>query len=68
MSMPRLLTPAEVAPMLRCTVLHVTAMLREERLPGIRNGRRWLIPEDRLTKWIEDGGQALPGVWRKDPR
>jgi len=66
MALPTMYTPDEVAMQLRTTALRVREMLREGRLPGVRCGRRWLIPEDALAKWIEKGGQALPGGWRRE--
>lgn len=66
MALPNMLTTDEVAAQLRTTRLNVATMLREGRLPGIRNGRRWLIPEDALSAWIARGGQPLPGGWRNE--
>ncbi|MBM3762425.1 MAG: DNA-binding protein [Acidobacteria bacterium] len=43
-------------------------MIREGILPAgvvVRVGRRMLINADKLQQWIDNGGQALPGGWRK---
>ena len=64
----RMLTTSEAAEVLRCTRLHLTDMLRTGLLPGVRFGRKWLIPEDTLAEWIAQGGRALDGGWRKEAR
>ncbi len=66
MGVPIMYTPKEVAGIIRSTPLRVREFLREGRLPGVRCGRRWLIPEDKLQEWIASGGQPLPGGWRRE--
>ena len=43
--------------------------IREGVIPAgvtVRIGRRMLINADKLHQWIDNGGAALPGGWRKD--
>lgn len=43
--------------------------VRENILPAgvaVRIGRRMLINADKLQQWIDNGGQVLPGGWRKE--
>jgi excisionase family DNA binding protein len=50
---PPLLTPGEVAAMLRTTRKAVYAMIERRQLPGvIRIRRRVLIREDALVDWV----------------
>ena len=37
--------------------------------PGvaIKMGRQWRVDMRALRQWIADGGQGLPGGWRKKP-
>ena len=50
---PNLLTVAEVAAMLRTSPKGVYAMASRVQLPGVtRIGRRLLIDEDELVKWL----------------
>jgi len=33
----------------------------------VRVGRRIFVNEERLSAFLEGGGRAFPGGWRKDP-
>ncbi|MEZ2297299.1 helix-turn-helix domain-containing protein [Variovorax sp. RCC_210] len=46
----RLLTAAQVAELLQCTVQTVEIAARDGRLPGVQYGRAWLFPEDALIE------------------
>jgi len=62
----KLLTVAETAAICRQTVDQTYVQIREDRLPGVvRIGRKILVREDSLFAWLESGGAALPGGWRK---
>ena len=36
-------------------------------VPCVRVGRRVHFDLDQVERWIEAGGQALPGGWRREP-
>ena len=40
---------------------------RQNTIPHVRCGRRVLFDQDVLEAWIQEGGQALPGGWRREP-
>ncbi len=62
-----LLTVDEVAQKLRLPRAGVYALIRECRLPGIVHvGRLIRIREADLLHWIENGGAALPGGWKRE--
>lgn len=42
------------------------ALAREHPEWCVRVGRRVYIHEQRLEAWIDAGGAALPGGWRRD--
>ena len=64
--MTRTIKPEEVADILRVKVERVYELCRQGILPHIRLGRQIRIDEARFNKWLEDGGQALPGGWRRE--
>ena len=57
-----LLTPAEAAAILRTSPDTVTGMLRGGALPGLRLGRKWLIPADALEAWVRAAVQSPHGT------
>ena len=63
-----LLTADEAAEMLRVKPHRIYALAREGRLPGcVRIGRQLRLTETALMDFIRNGGQALPGGWRREP-
>ena len=53
-SMPALMTPGDVAELLRTTRRAVYAMIERRQLPGvIRIGRRVLVRTDELLHWLD---------------
>lgn len=62
----QLLTAESVADMLGLSVQEVYRTAREGLIPAVRIGRRLRFDPDRLARWIEAGGQALPGGWRRE--
>ena len=54
-SLPKLLTPQQVAEWLQVDEGLIYRLLRERKLPGIKIGKRgqWRIREDRLATWLQ---------------
>ena len=58
---PRLLTPTEVATVLRTTRKAIYAMIERAQLPGVvRIGRRVLIREEALLDWLRQKAAPSP--------
>jgi excisionase family DNA binding protein len=62
--MEELLTPKQVAQILRVTQQRVYALVRAGLLPAIRVGRGLRFSRRGLAAWIRQGGAGLPGGWR----
>lgn len=62
----RLLRISEVARVLDLKEDRVYALAREGIIPVIRIGRQLRVDPDKLQEWIDNGGQAYPGGWRKE--
>jgi excisionase family DNA binding protein len=61
--LPALLTPAQVATLLRTSKKAIYAMIERAQLPGvIRIGRRVLIREAELLHWL--GQKSAPSLER----
>jgi excisionase family DNA binding protein len=57
-SLPRLLTTADVAALLRTSRKAIYALVERGQLPGIiRLGRRVLVREDALLDWLRQKSQ-----------
>lgn len=64
----RLGTMQDVADTLAIPVASAYDLARADRLPGlVRVGRLVRVDLDALDRWIEAGGQSLPGGWRQEP-
>jgi excisionase family DNA binding protein len=64
--LPTLLTPAEVAALLRTSKIAIYAMAERAQLPGVvRIGRRLLFREADLLDWL---GQNTTPSLERDPR
>jgi excisionase family DNA binding protein len=63
----RLRNVKEVAERLDLSLQRVYELARGGILPVVRLGRQIRVDEGRLIAWINDGGKALPGGWRRDP-
>lgn len=50
--MPKLYTAQEVAEMLHLSVDHARKEMRAGRLPAVKIGRKWYLPEARLNELI----------------
>lgn len=57
--LPLVLTVPQVADLLGISEQTVRNEAREGRLPAVRAGRKWVIPRDRLIKWLY-GGKDKP--------
>lgn len=64
----RLLRIPHVAQVLDVPQARVYEMIRQGLLPCVRLGRQVRVSEEALRRFIETGGQALPGGWRREPR
>lgn len=62
----RLLTSKVVADRLGLTEAELYRAVREGVVPAVRIGRRLRFDPVRLNAWLEAGGQALPGGWRRE--
>jgi excisionase family DNA binding protein len=62
-----MLTMHEVADRLGVSLQRAYEMGRTGLLPIVRMGRQIRVEEGRLTSWIESGGRALPGGWKRYP-
>lgn len=63
---PRLLTAEVVADYLGVTRGRLYELCREDLVPHIRMGRQLRFSPTELATWIELGGTAYPGGWRKE--
>lgn len=54
--MPKLYTAQEVAGMLHLSVDHTRREMRAGRLPAVKIGRKWYLPEARLNELIGASG------------
>jgi excisionase family DNA binding protein len=63
----RLLNMQEVAERLGVSLQRAYEMGRSGLLPVVRLGRQMRVEEGRLIAWVEGGGRALPGGWRRRP-
>ena len=60
-NVPTLLTPDEVAVLLRTTKKAIYAMIERAQLPGVvRIGRRVLIRDDELLQWLRQKSAPSP--------
>lgn len=64
---PELLTIEAVAGILNVKVARAYELARTGLIPTVKLGRQVRVEKSRLIAWIEDGGAALPGGWKKAP-
>lgn len=60
-----LICAEETATLLGLKKDQIYAMARCGILPHVRVGRKVMFSPKALEVWIDNGGTALPGVWRK---
>lgn len=66
--MARLMSAKETAEFMGISKDRVLTLARENVLPPgvvVRLGRQVRFNADKLAEWIDTGGQALPGGWKK---
>lgn len=47
------LTTEETAEVLHCSTRYVCKLLNERKIPGIKMGRRYLVPAEALSEWVQ---------------
>ena len=62
----KLLRAKEVASWFNSPVERIYALAREGIIPSVRLGRQLRFDRKAMEKFIENGGQALAGGWKKD--
>ncbi len=62
----KLLRVDEVAQLLDLRRHRVYELARANILPHVRLGRQIRFSAEKIQEFIESGGQALPGGWRKE--
>ncbi|OAT82210.1 helix-turn-helix domain-containing protein [Desulfotomaculum copahuensis] len=61
----KLLRLPEVAEILDLKEDRVYALAREGILPVVHVGRQLRVDPDKLLEWIDNGGKAFDGGWKK---
>ena len=64
----KLMNSNEVAEILFISNERVYALAREGILPCVRLGRQLRFSPGKISQFIENGGKALPGGWRREVR
>lgn len=64
---PPLIDAAAVAARLGVSRHRVYELIRTGALPAVHIGRQVRVCPVALERWIEAGGAALPGGWRREP-
>lgn len=62
----KLMAVEEVADILGVGVHRVYELARADILPHVRLGRQLRFSPEKISEFIEGGGQALPGGWRRE--
>ena len=63
----QLQTLREVAQRLNISYFRASELVRRDILPAVHLGRQIRIDPQKLEQFIDTGGKALPGGWRKAP-
>ncbi len=66
MSGLRLLTAQETAEILRVPLARVYELVRRRFLPACHLGRQIRVEEESLRQFIQNGGKAWPGGWKRE--
>jgi putative molybdopterin biosynthesis protein len=64
-SLGRLLTVEEMAPLLGLTAARLYEIARQKLIPHVRIGRQVKLSAAKCEEWVESGGTALPGGWKR---
>ena len=62
----KLMAVEEVADILGVRVHRVYELARANILPHVRLGRQLRFSPEKINEFIENGGQALPGGWKRE--
>ena len=62
------LTLTEAAQFLRVSYHRAAELARQNLIPTFRLGRKVRVSRARLQAFVERGGQALAGGWRREAR
>ncbi len=62
----KLMAVEEVADILGVRVHRVYELARADILPHVRLGRQLRFSPAKINEFIEGGGQALPGGWKRE--
>jgi hypothetical protein len=62
----KLLTLKQVTAVFPVSYARVSAAAREGILPVVRLGRQVFVDPERLKEFIDGGGRAYPGGWRRE--
>lgn len=65
-SLPKLLTPSELAQETGLDRRLIVVAARDGLLPCVRLGRRLLFDRAAVQEWIRAGGKTYPGGWRRE--
>jgi putative molybdopterin biosynthesis protein len=65
--MTPLMTLQEAAKVLQVSYFRCCELARRDLLPVVRLGRQYRIDPRKLEQFIDSGGRALPGGWRRRP-
>ncbi len=64
----KLVTAEEIADKLGLRPGHILALAREGIVPAVRFGRRVRFSPTAIEHFVAEGGCALDGGWRREPR
>ena len=60
--LPEVITPEELAALLRISRGHTYALIRAGKVPGVVDlGRRWRISRDTVLRWLAQGSVGASG-------
>ena len=62
----KLMAVGEVADILGVRVHRVYELARQGIIPAVKIGRQVRFSPKRIREFIENGGQGLPGGWRRE--
>jgi excisionase family DNA binding protein len=62
----KLLTADQAAKLLLVSTQRVYELVRLGIIPCVKLGRQVRFDEETLTEWVRNGGQSLPGIWKRE--
>jgi excisionase family DNA binding protein len=66
--LPALLSLKDACKILNVTYARGASLARDGILPVVRLGRQVRVDPNRLARFVEGGGKAFPGGWRREAR